>query len=526
MTGVRDQLDRINSADANQPRKRIAVLGAGMAGLAAAYELKALGHDVQVIEATSRVGGRVWTKRFGPTSEYHELGAMRIPKRHDYTRHYIELVGLSSKLRRFVTAHMNPNCFYDLRGQVVRIRDAGPVLEQYPLSAGELLIATKRAAPALFGGHIGNAIASLSSSDRASLFGNAFMTDRVAELESQSLGEFLDRRCDSTAAKELIGASTGLEVWWDKALTMFLRDEIIGTGDGLQELAGGLDQLPDTLADKLGRQQIEFNTAVVELALTDDGVCIRTQPTDPDQCGSPIQQDSEVVARVFDTAICTIPFAVLRGITLSGLSHDKMAAIRNLNYASSTKVLLYCRDRFWERGNEATRILGGASLSDGITRATYYPSDHAEPERPAGVERRSLYSTFKTDGASAAGQVAELPPGPGVLVGSYCWGQDARRLGSMDREERAEVVTSVVSRFHPMLPDHVEDHDSMFWDEFRWARGAFCFLRPGELRSTYPAAIRAEGRLHFAGEHCSLDQGWIQGALMSALRAVEELVSR
>ena len=70
----------------------------------------------------------------------------------------------------------------------------------------------------------------------------------------------------------------------------------------------------------------------------------------------------------------------------------------------------------------------------------------------------------------------------------------------------------------------VDDHASMCWNSYRWSRGAFCFMRPGDLRAYYHDSIRPEGQLHFAGEHCSLDQAWIQGAVMSGLRAVEEIV--
>jgi monoamine oxidase len=257
---------------------------------------------------------------------------------------------------------------------------------------------------------------------------------------------------------------------------------------------------------------------------------VLTRPTDPDVWDCPIKDGSEIQEVFADYAICTIPFGVLRGLSLSGLSPAKTAAIRNLSYASSTKVLLHCRDRFWERGDKDSRIVGGASLSDEITRATYYPSDHAisqsveAPTRSGKAGFRSLYTTFADpDQDAPASSLTE--PGPGVLVGSYCWGQDARRLGSMSPADRAKVVIRVVSNFHGELPDQVDDFGTMFWDDFRWARGAFCFLRPNELRTLYPAAIRPEGRLHFAGEHCSMDQGWIQGALISSLRAVEEVVS-
>ncbi|MFH7028015.1 MAG: FAD-dependent oxidoreductase [Heteroscytonema crispum UTEX LB 1556] len=65
------------------------ILGAGMAGLCAAYELEKRGHTCVILEADrSHIGGRVRTLRF-EDGLYGEAGAMRIPKNHDLTRHYI-----------------------------------------------------------------------------------------------------------------------------------------------------------------------------------------------------------------------------------------------------------------------------------------------------------------------------------------------------------------------------------------------------------------------------------------------------
>src|SRR5262249_10206165 len=102
MNKIIDQLARIRQLDRDKPRKKMVVIVAAMAGLSAAYELSQLKHEVTVIEAMNRVGGRVWTHRFSD-GQYHELGAMRIPASHDYTRYYVELVGLT--LRPFITSH-------------------------------------------------------------------------------------------------------------------------------------------------------------------------------------------------------------------------------------------------------------------------------------------------------------------------------------------------------------------------------------------------------------------------------------
>src|SRR5688572_7599000 len=75
--------------------KKVIVIGAGMAGLVAAYELTKLGHDVTVLEAQHRVGGRVLTLREPWADDlYVEAGAARIPDNHDITLRYVQDFGL------------------------------------------------------------------------------------------------------------------------------------------------------------------------------------------------------------------------------------------------------------------------------------------------------------------------------------------------------------------------------------------------------------------------------------------------
>ena len=78
-------------------RKRVVIVGAGMAGLTAADELLRAGHDPLILEAQQRVGGRVYTLRepFAP-GLYAEAGAMRIPRAHKLTLAYVEKFGLET----------------------------------------------------------------------------------------------------------------------------------------------------------------------------------------------------------------------------------------------------------------------------------------------------------------------------------------------------------------------------------------------------------------------------------------------
>jgi protoporphyrinogen oxidase len=76
--------------------KKILIIGPGMAGLCAGYELTQLGHDVTILEARMRPGGRVQTLR-EPFSDgqYAEAGAARIPNNHDLTLKYVKLFGVA-----------------------------------------------------------------------------------------------------------------------------------------------------------------------------------------------------------------------------------------------------------------------------------------------------------------------------------------------------------------------------------------------------------------------------------------------
>lgn len=62
------------------------------------------------------------------------------------------------------------------------------------------------------------------------------------------------------------------------------------------------------------------------------------------------------------------------------------------------------------------------------------------------------------------------------------------------------------------------------WDEDEWARGAYTWFKPGQMRSLLPLVGRTEGRLLFAGEPTSDHPGWMQGALASGVRAAREVM--
>jgi monoamine oxidase len=87
-------------------------------------------------------------------------------------------------------------------------------------------------------------------------------------------------------------------------------------------------------------------------------------------------------------------------------------------------------------------------------------------------------------------------------------------------------VVQNIAAIHPEISAAADDDASIFWDSYEYTHGAFSFLNPGDQTSLYPHTLTPEGSVFFAGEHCSLENGWIQGALIGALRAVEQIVRR
>ena len=129
--------------------------------------------------------------------------------------------------------------------------------------------------------------------------------------------------------------------------------------------------------------------------------------------------------------ICTIPFPILAGIEVKPpFPSAKTRAIIEMGYDSGTKVAVLTKNRFWETNHG---IFGGTSSTDMIIGSIVYPSDNAPDEKTGRKPEPSVSN------------------GPGVLIVSYAWGQDPRRLGAMTASEREEFATSQAARLHPEL---------------------------------------------------------------------------
>jgi monoamine oxidase len=448
-----------------QAPKRVIVIGAGMAGLVSAYELARAGHEPIVLEAQNRVGGRVYTlRRFAP-GLYAEAGAMRIPRVHELTLGYCELFGL--ELRPFMMG--NPKGLVCVGGERMTAEEAGLEPTRLPFELAE----PER-------GRSYNDLWAEATREMREMLereGERAWDEIVRQYDQYSLREFLVLKGFSEGAIEMYGVMNFVEADMNNAVIEELREDLGKAFEDMQEIVGGMDLLPRAFYAQI-QERIRFGAEVFAIDQEPESVTVH------------FKTEAGHYSVSGDYAICAVPFSVLRNIEiLTPFSREKQRAIRQLNYSASTKILFQVSDRIWEADDG---ILGGATVTDLPIRRINYPT-------PDSTTRR------------------------GVLLASYTWSQDALRWGAMDEETRLEEALDDVAKIHPRIREVYEVGASHAWYDDRYANGAFALFAPEQQTTLQADIVRPEGRVYFAGEHCSLYHAWIQGALESGIRAATEI---
>ena len=447
--------------------QKIIVIGAGMAGLSAALELLAQGHDVTVLEARARPGGRVFTIR-EPFADglYAEAGAMQVFDSHARAQRYIQQFGLQTDpiqgARLTSITHV--------LGKRVEARPGEPVVWPFELKESEM------------------------TTDRGSLYSQYVTHHLPAIVEAEARGElqkferydritftqFLREQGASAAAIAIInvGLPSGLGDGGDAVSALDLLREAAMRSRRRQSstIRGGTDHLPKTLAARLS-ERIQYGTPVVRLEQDANGVRAIAMPA-----GS---------ARTFtgDRIVCAIPFSVLRLLDVSpSWSPQKRAAIQGLRYTSVARTYVQTRTRFW--------------VADGV-------AGNASTDLPVmGIYERTINQ-----------------PGTRGILESYQAGPNARRTTAMTESDRLAAALAGMEKVYPRIREQYEGGASKCWDEDPWSRGAYAWFSPGEMTSLLPHIASVEGRIHFAGEHASSTPGWMEGALESAERVVTEIAA-
>lgn len=476
------KLDELRASKIKE-KKKIVIIGAGIAGLTAGLELKKLGMEVSILEAQDdHIGGRLRT--FRKDGLHIEFGAMRIPKSHTLTRKYIAECSLT--LRPFVQD--NPGTFCYIRNNVFRRSDADIQRSKqcFNLTDEE----KDKNLTELWTQAVLSIIDRMTDAEKEDLFQVQPETGIVLQLDRSSLYEAFKKAGLSEEATEYVLTHFGLETYIQTSLAEHVREEIeqIWNPIDFAEIAEGTDSLANKIYEQLKDETIRSAKAF-RIEQGDDSATVYYRDA-----------ANEEVKVTADWIICTVPLGILSKMDIArAFSDQKIRAIRRVNYDSSTKVVVKTRNRFWELND---KIYGGGTIYDGPAGHTWYPSDNSVNKDP------------------------EISASPSFLLASYTWGQLARRVDAIPEADLRTFILGELRKVHPYLQDDdILEVRRWSWTDFEWSSGAFAFFNPGEHQFLHRDLTEPEGRVLLAGEHCSLTHSWIQGALESSIDTCTYIVN-
>jgi monoamine oxidase len=472
----------------------VLVLGAGMAGLVAAYELRNAGYQVQVLEYNARAGGRNWTLRGG--DRYTELGGetqecrfdpglyinpgpWRLPYHHRGMLSYCKRLGVA--LEPFVQVNYNAYLHGSkaFGGKPQRLRT---VKADYEGHVAELLAKATQ----------GHALdADVTSADREILLGSlrfwGALDKNYKFVKGQDSSERrgFDRHpggglsarpefSEPVAMSEVLNAglwaALPINALYDMQTTMF-------------QPVGGMGQVGQAFGRELA-PLIRYNAKIVEIRQDARGVSATYEDM---SAGS-----SRQTARA-DWCVCTIPLSILGQIPMN-VGTPMTEAIAAVPYSTGLKVGLQFKRRFWEQDEE---IYGGITYTDLPIGQISYPS-----------------SNFFADGK-------------GVLLGAYIWDMlNSESFSAMAPAERVSKAVECGQQIHPQYAQEFDNGIAVAWHRVPSAMGCFGLWTDATRARHYDNLCAFDGRIVLAGEHASYLPAWQEGAVTSALDAIGRLHQR
>lgn len=464
-TGAGAYLSGCGGASGDGGGNRVLVLGAGLAGLSAAYELQQLGYEVTILEVRDRVGGRVYTQRDGfEDGQYAEIGAVRIPDVHDRTIAYCEQFGLP--LDEFPAQ----TSLYYLDGAAFMHEEGKP----WPVDG---LNATEAEQGLdLWGDYVAGGFDEFGQ-PRDGEFPAA---GSVEKYDAVVYTDYLRGRGATDAWLKLYAADNGSEVQTIGTLAWMAAESADRDWDRTFHIRGGNDTLPEALAEAIGTENIRFESQVVRIEHAADRVTVTFT-----RGGAEETLDAEYL-------VCAIPFTTLRDVAVvPEFPAQKMKAIRESFMMNAARGYVQTKTRFWEDMG-----LGGLKIAKTDTK----------------VERIwNLSDVLPADSEK------------GMIV-SYTQDANANAYCGMPAAAREAYTLDEVEKFFPTIKAETLVFVHFCWSEDPWAKGAWTDILPGQWW-IFDESRKPEGRVFFAGEHTSIWAGWMQGAIESGQRVADEIAS-
>jgi monoamine oxidase len=457
---------------------KVVILGAGVAGMSAAYELGKAGYDCTILEARDRVGGRNWSIRRGTRLEmndgtrqvcefdpdmYWNSGPARIPSAHQAVLGYCKEFGVAleveintSRGARLYNPDANGGkpiemrqAHNDARGEIAEL--LGKALNRGALDA-ELTAQDKERMVAFLRTY-GDLTPDLlfKGTTRSGYKSLPAAGDQAGEArDAVPLGTLLDI--------DMWGAMM-FEEGFDFQATMF-------------QPVGGMDRIPMAFAKKLG-PVVRLMSEVTAIKRRNSGVTIT-------------YTDKRSGKRnAIDAAYCivTIPLKVLEPIE-NDFSSTCRSAMREIEYGNAVKIAWQSR-RFWESDDE---IYGGISWVKGPTALVWYPSDRLFSQK-------------------------------GILLGGYVSRGEVDALAAKPLHEQFELSRAAIEGLHPGRGHELEKPMAIAWSKVPYSLGIGARYR-SDHDPNYAMLSEPDGPFYFAGEHLSHVGAWQEGAMLSARRAI------
>ncbi|MBE6053220.1 MAG: FAD-dependent oxidoreductase [Clostridium sartagoforme] len=503
---------------------RVAIIGAGEAGLAAAYELKKIGCNITIFEASKRVGGRVYTHSFDRANKYNaDFGEISVPVSHYTTWHYINLFNLKTK------ACINKEQFYYLRNVGAYNKEKEISKNIYPKYDLTKLDKRKIKAKDHLNIYI-RYLNDLKATERRELIEikNKY-SEKIVDLDNLSLKEVYKAEGFSEDAISMIGYVTGTKEYYDASFIEILQKKYTLDEVNKYSIEGGMIKLPQAFYNALVEKNISSYSNIEKEDLGIVNFKLGFSVEEIKDLESKIKVDYLDLenklegSEEFDYLILTTSLNSLKRINISNrLSNDKLRAIDEINLKNSQKVYLYVKERFWEMERKNKRIIGGKTITDLPLYSIHYPSDNA----------KIYYNENNEEVIDLKG----IPKMPGILLASYSSGEKADDFSYIDDDIKIRDIINCIEKIHNLQKGYLDnillDYKALVWSDVQYIWGFSNIYKPKDKTLYSYSLIKPEmnNKFFLAGDNATAKHGTQQGALQSGMIAAnyiaEEIIKK